>query len=618
MSSTTSSTTPSASPAAMDAQALITSLQQLLRGAASEIDWNQYCVLMRQLCRAEHAAVLRRVEGSDSIELSGRSSEQSNWTPLQTLPPGVDLIEKARQSRHAHAPAQAPDGQSWLVVVLALQGLPSSYLILNIKMQERTQLNELIVRALLCTNFEPAANSLQRSATPVELSGMLGLAADVMQQQAFETACLTLVNGLTTEWGLMQASLGWADRDGIKLVAVSHLDRFERNSRQSRLIEGAMAAALIQGHEVWWPEVEAGAHDAQAMAEFANEKGVERVVAVPIRNAQGITHAVLLLAFAPGGPAEPDLSHLQLSLELVEARLSDLWLRSLGPWPRLRNRLNQLSEQLFGPEHPFLKLGAVVCALLLLYALFGSWDYRVDASAQLSTDATRLISAQFDGRVDQVHASAGDMVKQGDLLVTLDTRELAQQQSELQAEMSRGETEVNKSRAEARLAETEIAQAKLDQSMAKARRIDYYLSQAQSRAPFDGVVVEGERKDLLGSPVKKGDRLFRIAKVEGLYATLMVSERQMRYITSGASGEVALLSNPQLSVPIRISSVIPVAQVKGQEGNQFMITAELLQPPLAWWRPGMTGLARIDAGRRNIAWILTHRVVDHLRMMFWW
>jgi hypothetical protein len=79
-----------------------------------------------------------------------------------------------------------------------------------------------------------------------------------------------------------------------------------------------------------------------------------------------------------------------------------------------------------------------------------------------------------------------------------------------------------------------------------------------------------------------------------------------------------LLSNPQLSVPIRISSVIPVAQVKGQEGNQFMITAELLQSPLVWWRPGMTGLARIDAGRRNIAWILTHRVVDHLRLMFWW
>ena len=71
---------------------------------------------------------------------------------------------------------------------------------------------------------------------------------------------------------------------------------------------------------------------------------------------------------------------------------------------------------------------------------------------------------------------------------------------------------------------------------------------------------------------------------------------------------------------MRVSSVIPVAQVKGQgqEGNQFMLKAELLEAPQAWWRPGMTGLARIDVGDKNIAWILSHRVVDNLRLMLWW
>ena len=92
----------------------------------------------------------------------------------------------------------------------------------------------------------------------------------------------------------------------------------------------------------------------------------------------------------------------------------------------------------------------------------------------------------------------------------------------------------------------------------------------------------------------------------------------MRHIQPGATGEVALLSHPDHNIPIRISSVIPVAQVKGQEGNQFMITAELMQAPQEWWRPGMTGLARIDVGSKNIVWILTHRVLDNLRLMLWW
>jgi hypothetical protein len=32
----------------------------------------------------------------------------------------------------------------------------------------------------------------------------------------------------------------------------------------------------------------------------------------------------------------------------------------------------------------------------------------------------------------------------------------------------------------------------------------------------------------------------------------------------------------------------------------------------------MTGLARIDAGDRNILWLLTRRAVDAVRMKLWW
>ena len=37
-----------------------------------------------------------------------------------------------------------------------------------------------------------------------------------------------------------------------------------------------------------------------------------------------------------------------------------------------------------------------------------------------------------------------------------------------------------------------------------------------------------------------------------------------------------------------------------------------------WWRPGMSGSARIDAGERQVAWILTHRIVDTIRLWLWW
>ena len=489
---------------------------------------------------------------------------------------------------------------------------------MNIKMQERAQFNELTLRALLCTDFDRTATNPNETAPSLELTGMLDLAAEVMQQKQFDDACLALVNGITTKWELVQASLGWVERDHVKVVAISHLDRFERNSRKTQLIKDALIPAVLQGHEIWSPALVQGDLNTDAMAELARELGADRVVAIPIRDAQGITHAVLLLAFAANSRPVSDISHLMLALELVQPRLSDLWARALGPWPRLVIQLSKLSKVIFGPEHGIFKLATVFIMALLLYAVLGTWQYRVDANAQLNTQSTRLISAQFDGRIEQVYTTAGELVPEGKLLVSLDTRELDQQQSELTAEISKAEAETNKYRADGRLAEMEIGQARLEQALAKIKRVEYYLQQAQSKAPFDGVIVEGEKKDLLGAPVKKGDKIFRISKISGLYATLMVTERQMRHILPGATGEVALLSHPDHNIPIRISAVIPVAQVKGQEGNQFMITAELMQAPQIWWRPGMTGLARIDVGAKNIIWILTHRAVDSIRLLLWW
>jgi len=602
----------------LDARSLIEQLQQLRKTRATELDWQRYCVLMRQLCKASHCAVVRRLPDSDSLEQLGRASDQETWSPMQTMPNGIDLMAKAAAQGYVNAPAQAPDGQTWLVLVLALQGLADSYLILNIKTQERAQLNELTLRALLCIDFSnPGATALTEAPTQVDLTAMLGLSAEVMQQPNFAAASLSLVNGLAAQWQLLHASLGWVDKGQMEVVAISHLDRFERNASQTQRIESALVPAVIQGHEVWWPVSDDSLHNTEALSSLAKDLGAGRIALLPVPDAQGRTQAVLLLAFAPCEEAR-NLNTLQLALELMQPRLSDLRGQSLSLKRRAGQRLQSSAERLFGPEHPLLKLSGVLLMLVVLYLAFGSWHYRVDASAQLNTDATRLISAQFDGRIDQVHVTAGDLVNAGSLLVTLDIRDLEQQRNELSAEISKTNTEINKFRAEGLLAETVIANSRLDQALAKAERVDTYLAQASSTAPFEGVIVEGEKKDLMGAPVKKGDRIFRIAKVEGLYITLMVSEREMRHIQPQASGEVALLSHPSHNIPIRVSSVIPVAQVKGQEGNQFMIKAELLEAPQPWWRPGMTGLARIDVGDKNVAWVLSHRVVDRLRLMLWW
>jgi hypothetical protein len=39
---------------------------------------------------------------------------------------------------------------------------------------------------------------------------------------------------------------------------------------------------------------------------------------------------------------------------------------------------------------------------------------------------------------------------------------------------------------------------------------------------------------------------------------------------------------------------------------------------MEWWRPGMSGIAKLDVGRRRIIWIATHRTIDFFQMLMWW
>ena len=51
--------------------------------------------------------------------------------------------------------------------------------------------------------------------------------------------------------------------------------------------------------------------------------------------------------------------------------------------------------------------------------------------------------------------------------------------------------------------------------------------------------------------------------------------------------------------------------------NVFEVYAEL-SGPAEQMKPGMKGIAKIEAGRKRVIWILTHKLVDYLRLALWW
>ena len=598
----------------MDALTLIAWIRKILAQPHDERNLDAYVELIRQLCKARNAVL---VHAGDAVTVRAAAQGAAPWSlPLGSA--GEEgTVERARRAGFAHEMVRDAAAKDALLVLVRVHGQDDLFIALDLSPFDRNRVNEVVIRCMLVADLGERSAGGATEQADARLHDMLDLVADVVHHADFVAASLALVNGLAARFDLAFAALVRTHEGSATLGALSHVDRFDRSSEFVERVENAALEVLRHDRVVSWSDFaapvppSATGGDALAVATPSH-----RMTAVPMHDEAGETTFVMLMSSNREPLATDVLERIQFGLDIVEPRLLDLHARSLGALARARERARETLARLLGPQHLWLKTAGLAVSILFLLSLVVRLPYPIDAASEIVTDSTRVISAQFDGHIDKVLVSAGDEVAQGQTMAVLDTRDLVQQRLENLNDLTRFGAEVGKAQAAGALADAQINQARADEAKARVEQFDYLLSQADCVAPFKGVVVEGERRDLLNAPIRKGERIFRIAKVEGLYLMLAVSERDIRDVAVGSTGEVTLLSRPDQQVRFRVAAINPVGQVKGQEGNQFLVRAAIVQAPEGWWRPGMTGMAKVDAGSRQVFWMLTHRLADFIRMKF--
>lgn len=612
---------------------LIEQLLALLAEQPRSEDFSgHYLALVTALLQADAGALL--VQGREPLV---PESAVGSAADLAVLVAQQDEAADSALSRagYTHRTVTRQDGMGALALGVRLLADCPTVLWLLFPERQRGHLKEALVRALLVKDIRTPASAggsvgaarvpvVGESATSAAgetpgLLSLLALAAEVMQTEKFGAASLALVNGLVRVLDAQQVALCWRVESQARLRAVSHLERFERTSPLVQQLEDAAldvlatdgVVSLSRGAEV------GGAAAPGHAALLSRLTEAESVMGLPVRDGSGQTQAVVLcLTRAPLPPEQ--INDLLLMLELIYPRLAQVFMTDSWWWVRWRHALGRQLEWFLGPRQPWAKAGIAAVAVVVAVLAFGRLPYRVEAAAQLATDYTRILGAQVDGRVDEVLVEVGDSVRAGQPMARIDTSDLRQQLVEIQSDIQRYSAEEDKARAAMALADAQVSRFRREQTEARLRRVQYMLAQSELKAPFDGVVVEGERKDLLGASMRRGDQMFRVAQVKDLYITAQVAERDVREVQDQAKGALVLLSQTGREIPFEVINFVPMAQVKGDKGNQFFLKARIDGEMADWWRPGMTGVARIDAGSRNIAWIVFHTMLDTLRLKFWW
>lgn len=459
--------------------------------------------------------------------------------------------------------------------------------------------------------------AFRQARTDVEkFAAALDLMVLVNAEKRFLAATLALCNGVATHFHCDRVSLGWLEQGYIRLQTISRTEKFDRQMAAAKGLEVAMEEALDQDDEVVWPAPEGSTVITRDHAKFSEEQSVPFLCSLPCR-VDGQPVAVLLCERSEKPFAVSELQQMRLCCDQATRRLADLKHQDRWFGARLGGEFREKCAEWLGPEHTWAKVIAISVVLVLAILFFFRLTYRVEGTFVLRSDEVSYLTAPFDGYIDQVFVRAGDAVAKESKLVSLNTSELELEESSALADLNRYQREGEKARAGKALAEMRISQALADQAKARLDLVRYRLEQAVIKSPLAGVVVEGDLRERLGSPVKQGDALYKVAKTETLYVEAEINERDVHELKGKNRGEIAFVSQPRLKFPVRIVTVEPAAVPKA-EGNIFLVRCAVDGSAQPWWRPGMSGLCKLSVEKRTLFWILTHRTVDFLRLKLWW
>src|SRR5258706_2578964 len=177
------------------------------------------------------------------------------------------------------------------------------------------------------------------------------------------------------------------------------------------------------------------------------------------------------------------------------------------------------------------------------------WPASLDAIGTAVAVHGVTVSADLPGIVDKISIDSGKTVRQGAVLVTLDTREARAQLAAAQAQQKWAQISIDRYKGlleKGVLPQADYDKAAADDAQARARVVEILatIERQTIRAPFSGVL--GIRQVNLGQYLAGGAPIVPLQTLDPIYVNFSVPQQDVANVPVGAAVRVTLdrASNP--------------------------------------------------------------------------
>lgn len=489
----------------------------------------------------------------------------------------------------------------------------------------------------LSSGVIPARATASDAAAPAQLhaesvAAVLACLRTALAARDWQASAAEVVSEISQRLKCLRVSIGWVVAGQLRIVALSDGVVLAEGQAIPELNQ-AMLEAVHQHTTLSWPQATRNAvRITLAHQNLFKVQGLGGVVSVPLAHQGRVIGVITCERSVTSDPLavrtvdevvrvafEPQ--EIRWLEQVAEGLASLLYLRYKldRPWTeRLRAGAIVMGHRLKDPAERRLRWSMLAAIFVVTVGLLWPLPYSVSATARLEGAVQRVLSAAQDGYLREVHVRPGDVVKTGQLLAELSDDELQSSRRARQAEVAQQENTFAEAFARGDRAQAAQAQAKLSEAKAQLGLVEQQLVRVRLTAPFDGVVIQGDLRQQLGGPVKRGEPLLTLAPGLDWRVILEVGESDVAQLERGQTATLRLAAMPGQPIALVLARVTPVARATA-DGVRYEVEAWPAGKGagLAGLRPGLEGVAKVELPARPLLTRWFMRAWDWLSMVAW-
>lgn len=277
-------------------------------------------------------------------------------------------------------------------------------------------------------------------------------------------------------------------------------------------------------------------------------------------------------------------------------------------WSRPRYAIPKWASTRGRPRVALLTALVMVCLLLLCPV-----PYRTSCTLVVQPVQERVLSVPFEATLEEVLVEPGDEVEKGQTLLQFDGRPIRLELQSIEAEIQSAMKQQDIALATGKIADAQLAQLKVQQLKRRKELLEQRLDRLSLVSPIDGMVVAGDLRKAIGSPMELGKVLLEIAPLDRVMIELEIPECEIGYVRPTDAVHLRVDSARVGTVDSNLQKIYPSAQLRDDD-SVFVAPIELDNFE-RMYRPGMKGRATIYGPVRPWAWVHVRGLVEKITWM---